>query len=383
MAITAATAPTEVIPEPEQPLARVVVLIPAHNESETIQATIRSILAQTYRPHRVIVMSDNSGDDTVALSRAAGAEVHETVDNTAKKAGAINQAMGLILPTLEDHDFVVTMDADGELEEHCIEVAMQIFTERPYIGGLSGSVMCRDQSNWIETAQAIEYARGRRVMSRHKGKIHVLSGAAAFLRVETLRQVADLRGTKLPGKRGQIMLDDSLTEDYELTLAIQEIGWKVTSTKRCMVITDLMPTLVELEAQRNRWYRGTVETLRMYGWRPYTRFTISSIFFNMLASTVMPLSIIALSFSYLALDGYPDLRLLAILVPLFVTENYLCAKRVKAAMVHKTNRPYRLALTFFPLFLYDTIQFAIYWRAVWHALLRRPARWDGDQVVYV
>ena len=46
--------------------------------------TLRSLLAQTVPPARVIVMADNCTDRTVERARAAGAEVQETVANTAK-----------------------------------------------------------------------------------------------------------------------------------------------------------------------------------------------------------------------------------------------------------------------------------------------------------
>jgi cellulose synthase/poly-beta-1,6-N-acetylglucosamine synthase-like glycosyltransferase len=71
---------------------RITVLIPAPDESEWITATLAGLRRQTLPPNRVIVVADNCSDDTVALARAAGAEVYETVGNRDKKAGALNQA---------------------------------------------------------------------------------------------------------------------------------------------------------------------------------------------------------------------------------------------------------------------------------------------------
>jgi biofilm PGA synthesis N-glycosyltransferase PgaC len=353
--------------------AEVVVLIPAHNEAETIAMTIGCALAQTYPPSRVVVMADNCTDDTVAVARAAGAEVHETVGNTDKKGGAINQGLDLIMPTLNDEDFILGMDADGGVLENITEVALEVFEERPGLGGLSGSVRCREQHNWVETAQAIEYERGRRIMSRAGGKIHVLSGAAAFFKVGVLRHVAESRGTSLPGEKGQYMLPGNLVEDFELTLAIRELGYSVTSTKRAQMVTDLMPTIKDLEAQRMRWYRGTIETMWMYGWKPYTRFTWVSIVYNMTTSFLGPLSLLALMFAYLAVGNPPSFLALAILAPLFVLEGWLAARRLGS------KRAQIMALTFFPLYAYELINLAIYWRALTHALRRKEALWDGDQ----
>src|SRR6478752_1239651 len=67
---------------------KVTVLIPAHNEDVSLPLTIASLLEQSRRPDRVIVVADNCSDSTVFLAREAGVEVIESVNNTQKKAGA-------------------------------------------------------------------------------------------------------------------------------------------------------------------------------------------------------------------------------------------------------------------------------------------------------
>ena len=50
-------------------------VIPAHNEGANIAATIASLRQQTLTPGRILVVSDNSTDDTVAQAEAAGFDV--------------------------------------------------------------------------------------------------------------------------------------------------------------------------------------------------------------------------------------------------------------------------------------------------------------------
>ena len=71
----------------------VTVLIPAHNEAACIADTIASLRSQSHQPARIVVVADNCTDETVAIARGAGVEVFETVGNTKKKAGALNQAL--------------------------------------------------------------------------------------------------------------------------------------------------------------------------------------------------------------------------------------------------------------------------------------------------
>jgi cellulose synthase/poly-beta-1,6-N-acetylglucosamine synthase-like glycosyltransferase len=44
------------------------VLIPAHNEEDLLAQTLTSLLAQSRRPDRVIVVADNCTDSTVAIA---------------------------------------------------------------------------------------------------------------------------------------------------------------------------------------------------------------------------------------------------------------------------------------------------------------------------
>ena len=99
------------------------VLIPAHNEEMCLAATLESLLSQSHRPERVIVVADNCTDATAQIARDLGVEVIETVGNTHKKAGALNQALADLLPSLGDNDVVMVMDADTTLDAGFLEAA--------------------------------------------------------------------------------------------------------------------------------------------------------------------------------------------------------------------------------------------------------------------
>ena len=77
----------------------ITVLIPAHNEEKIICQTINSVFNQTRKPNQVIVISDNSSDNTVKFSyemkEIYGEKllIYETVNNKTKKAGALNQVL--------------------------------------------------------------------------------------------------------------------------------------------------------------------------------------------------------------------------------------------------------------------------------------------------
>lgn len=346
---------------------QVVALVPAYNEEADIARTVESLLAQSYPVSRIIVIANNCSDRTAAVAREAGAQVIEMPHNPAKKAGALNEGLARVLPGLDDADYVICQDADGELSGDFVRNALAVFQRRPDVGGLSGAIVGRKATNTIETIQAIEYARGTRLMGRKKGKVHVLSGAATIFPVAAFRAVAAARGSVLPGKKGQYFTEDSLTEDYELTLAIRTLGYDTTSTKHCPVVTDLMRTAAELEQQRIRWYRGALESLWIYGFTRYTAATWGGVIFTLFVSLLFPAGIMALVLSHFLWGLSPNFWFLC-LIPVFIAEKVVAARRVGPRAV-------RTALVFIPLWLYDNAMFILYWRALLNALRRSARVW--------
>lgn len=245
----------------------ITVLIPAHNEEDRVGATLASLQAQTIRPDRVVVVSDNSTDRTVAIARAAGADVFETVGNVHKKAGALNQAIAAQRLT----GYVLVMDADTVLAPEWIQTAAALLHLDCDLGAV-GAVFHGDRADSLVTRlQSNEYTRYAREIDR-TGRVMVLSGTAALIRAEALYQVARTRGTDLlPGTNGAVYDVHALTEDNELTLALKTVGWRLESPAGCATLTEVMPTWGDLARQRLRWYRGAIENLRAYGWTPVTR----------------------------------------------------------------------------------------------------------------
>lgn len=278
------------------PQAKVVVLIPAHDEAGTIGSTLSALQSQTRRPDRVVVVADNCSDDTAALARAHGAEVLETVANTDKKAGALNQALqrrfrrasttdrrdgptpkhhvrrgpdrravpGSTTPDLSEDDFVLVMDADTELAPGFIEAAAASLESSTEIGAAGGLFYGHPGAGVLGQLQRNEYSRYSRDVGR-TGRVMVLTGTGTLFRVSALREVAAARGTTLPGTPGHVYDTLALTEDNELTLALKTLGWRLTSPRACAVVTEIMPAWSDLWKQRMRWQRGALENLRHYG----------------------------------------------------------------------------------------------------------------------
>ncbi len=246
------------------PATQLVVLIPAHNEAASIKETINSLRRQTRPPDEIIVVSDNSLDATDDRSMLHGAKVLVTVGNSARKAGALNQALQRVLPTLTNDDLVLVMDADSQLAPAWIECATDALERDREVGGVSGSYTGEPGPGLLRQLQRNEFVRASRLV-RRRADLWVLSGTGTMFRVPVLREVARERGRRLPGAQGEYYDSTSITEDYEITLALKTLGYRCLCPPGCTAITELMPTWQHLFRQRLRWQSGTLTALRRYG----------------------------------------------------------------------------------------------------------------------
>lgn len=398
----------------------VTVLVPAHDEGDQIAATLEGLRRQTLRPTRVVVIADNCSDETVAIARSAGAEVFETVGNTDKKAGALNQAWSLRFrrvaagerraadrrtgglpaagperraagrrtetdrrdgdgdrrtaptgrPDAADDDLVLVQDADSSLDEGFLEGAAHHVLENDRMGAVGGTFRGDPGGGLVGHLQRNEYARYARDVRRLKGKCLVVTGTAAMFRAATLRRISEAR---LDGRvprgdgRGGIYDTTVLTEDNELTFAILHLGYQVLSPKECTLTTEVMPTWRALWNQRLRWKRGAIENCVQYG--------VTGITWRYWGRQLLTLAGVLITFLYLGSLAVSLLGSGSVAVQPFwlaVTGVFVLER-----VVTVRDRGWRhmlAAATMYEL-LYDVFLQFVHARAYLDAALRRERRW--------
>lgn len=251
--------------------ASVCVVIPAHDEGSSIGQTLASLREQTLRPEEVIVVCDNCTDDTEEVARAASARTFLTYGNTAKKAGALNQVLRLLLPELDPAQLVLVMDADSALNDRWLEAAADVLQRSPSVGAVCGVYFGDPGGGLLGQLQRNEYIRYGRSVHRQR-QAPVLSGTGTLFRVSALREVLAARGATLPGRPGELYNTLTVTEDNEITFALKTLGYACVAVPGCETQTEVMPTLGHLYKQRIRWQTGTLTDLALYGFNPVTAF---------------------------------------------------------------------------------------------------------------
>lgn len=360
----------------------IVAVIPAHDEEDQIVATIRSLRAQTRQPDRIIVAADNCTDATVTLAQGEAVEVHETLANTHKKAGALNQVLEVLVDELMLRDAVLIMDADTVMAPRFLEIAAAHLAgtrvarrrdrddPRP-IGGVGGLFIGKpdDEATMVRTLQRNEYARYCTEVIAKGGRASVLTGTGTLFAVGALREVwAARRDGTLPG--GESVYDVwSLTEDNEMTLAVKHLGYRCVSPAGCVVETDIMGTWGELWTQRLRWQRGALDNLRHYGWTKVTRrYAAKQI--AMYLGGVFSLLYLTLLAVTVALHHGVELNLFwTSLTVVFVTEKLI------TIWPGSSWRQRVVALTLLPELAYDGFQWIVFLKAGAMSVRRTNQAW--------
>jgi len=230
----------------------VTVIVPAYNEAEVIERTIRNLTSLDYPNFEVLVIDDGSTDNTAAIAHYV-AELSPTVpvqvltQSNAGKAAALNHGLRTAIG-----DLILCVDADSNLRPHSLVEAVKHFQD-PAVGAVAGFVEVGNQKDYLTRLQELEYLVGlnftRRAMS-YLGVVPIIPGPSGLFRREALMGV------------GGFVEDKKLfAEDAELTLRIIAQGWRVTSEERLAAVTEAPEDVKTLLRQRYRWNRGIYQAL--------------------------------------------------------------------------------------------------------------------------
>lgn len=130
---------------------RYVVITPARNEEDNIPHTIRSMVAQSRRPHRWVIVNDGSTDRTAALIDAAAVAhdwiivVHRADRGFRKQGGGVIETFydGYQRIESEPWDFLLKFDADLSFEPDYFERCLAEFVQDSKLG-IGGGMISRE-----------------------------------------------------------------------------------------------------------------------------------------------------------------------------------------------------------------------------------------------
>ena len=136
--------------------SRYVIATAAHDEEAFLELTIRSVLAQTIRPVRWVIVSDRSTDRTDSIA-ASFAQQHDFIRflrldhslnrGTASKITALSEAIKQLGNC--DYDFIANLDGDVSFDSDYFSSLLAHFEKDPGLG-IAGGVVCERRKGVFE-----------------------------------------------------------------------------------------------------------------------------------------------------------------------------------------------------------------------------------------
>ena len=192
-----------------RPALSCTLITPARNEAAFIERTIQSVVTQTVRPVRWVIVNDGSTDATATIARRYAA-LHDWIEvldmpehrDRSFAAKAYSFAAGYAKVKPIDHDIVGNLDADVSFGEDHLEFLLQQFEGDPELG-VAGTIF-KEESGYSSEKDSFE------------GYTHV-SGQCQLFR----RQCFEDIGGYVPNKAGGI--------DWIAVTTARMKGWKTRS----------------------------------------------------------------------------------------------------------------------------------------------------------
>lgn len=270
---------------PKVKTAKVVAVVPAHNEEGSIGRTIKALLGQTRSPDRIVVVADNCSDRTVEIAQRFGRRVTviETMGNRDRKVGALRTAWQQYVAY--GYEYMLGVDADTVLAENALADLERELEMSPQVGGVMARYtfdpdLC--QTRWarlLVRLQRMEFAAWTLDMLHHKRSTYVLGGQATLFRVSALQEVVDSERRLSPWD------PEAQVEDMELTWALKARRWETKVSATARAYAGAMVTVKSLWAQRRKWDEGMIRLLlgskigaaTVYPWRMQLKMAINGV----------------------------------------------------------------------------------------------------------
>jgi len=220
------------------------VIVPAYNEEDVIQLTLKSLLKVDYPEMKIIVVDDGSNDKTGEL-------VKEIVSNNnilylrqenQGKAQALNNGINHV-----DTEYTMMVDADCIFPSDSFKKAIQYIT---YYGddAIGGVLSVANPQLTIAQMQVMEYGVDRwlfKIFQNHFQCIKsdrtqdVIPGALGLFLTKSLKSVGPLS-------------NNFLAEDVDLTAQLVERYYRLSFCPYLITYTVVPETLESLNKQRKR-----------------------------------------------------------------------------------------------------------------------------------
>ncbi|HKO50948.1 MAG TPA: glycosyltransferase family 2 protein [Polyangiaceae bacterium] len=243
------------VPAPAPPHRRFRFIVPAHNESAGIAATVVSLKGVDYPEalFDVLVVADNCEDDTAEQAERAGAVVLVRQNKEQRGKGyALLLAFSNLPP---DVDAVVVVDADTLVSPNLLRA----FAARRDLGAVAAQAdyaVRNPNAGWRTRLIAIAFGAFHIVRSRARERLGLSCGLRGNGMCFSSKLLAEVPHNAF-----------SIVEDVEYGLRLGEAGYRVHYADEAHVYGEMVSSAAAASSQRRRWEEGRKELVQRNGLR--------------------------------------------------------------------------------------------------------------------
>lgn len=249
---------------------RFAIVIPAHNEENSIRPTIESLLKIDYPPDlfNIIVVADNCTDHTFEIASSLGVTVFKRSDDLKRGKGyALRWCFDIILNPPYTFDAIAIVDADTVVSSNYLQV-INYYLENGAQAVQVSDMVAPQPGAWSSEITRLGFTLynftrplGRKLFNGTAG----IRGNGMCLKSDTLRTVP--------------WNTYSLTEDLEYGIILLLNGISVDFAPETTIYA-LMPLLPKnAETQRTRWEKGRFPIIKRYSF-PLLKKAVKSLSFR-------------------------------------------------------------------------------------------------------
>ena len=144
------------------------IVIPAHNEEDCIALMLESLTNQTLLPKKVVVVNDNSTDETARITSEFCKKyswittINITSSTSHIPGNKVINAFYKGFETLDDnYDIICKFDADIIIPDNYLESIVKLFSSDEKVGVAGGLAYIKKNNKWVyETISSKDHVRG-------------------------------------------------------------------------------------------------------------------------------------------------------------------------------------------------------------------------------
>ncbi|MGZ8995259.1 MAG: glycosyltransferase family 2 protein, partial [Rhodospirillales bacterium] len=227
-------------------LPSISVIIPGHNEAQSIRRCVLSLREQTVRDLEIICVDDGSIDATAEEIYRLRADGLIDVGLVCRIRSGKSSVCNLAIARARG-EIIVAVDADCTFDRDAIEHIVRPLLD-PRVGAVSGNIAVRNaEASLVAGVQSAEYLIGISLGKRALDFLNVVACASGAFSAFRRSAVVAIGGMDIgPG------------EDLDLTLRLRQAGWRIRFAHDAWCLTDVPLTLAAFIRQRLRWERDAL-----------------------------------------------------------------------------------------------------------------------------